>query len=152
MALNKAGLKSSIRSLQDNKPTTITKAAEEWSSAIYIYSSLGMAGPAKPILIQADLQSKFLASMNSQKFMDNLGTDLASWWATVLWVGPSFTGITIVPPPMNSAQIGKDINTEKSTSSTVDIRISDEIDVWTKQIKAMLTNTVSGIVAIFPVI
>ena len=154
MVLIKSILESGINSTQDpNSPPDTSSAAKLWSSFIFTYSMAGMAGvtipqfPGYPSL----LEQSFKASMDSNAFLEKLGTNLQTMWQSAIWSGPGFTGTTAVAIGSTLDGIMSVLGPAIANGENTVSDISTEIDTWTKTITVTLTNTSSGATSIVPV-
>jgi hypothetical protein len=151
MPLVQPVLKQGIQSILSSQPKTLAQASLLWANAIFNYSAAGLAGALTPLpsLNVATLQGLFTKSMAGKSFMNDLGSNLQQWWTPVVWVGPAFTGITVIVAPLQSAIIGQTLTAPNNKVQAADF-ISGQIHIWTSTIVCSATNTASGVTAPIP--
>lgn len=155
MALNRDKLYNDIKNIGPN--TTIANAADKFAQVFVSYYTDAQAVDSAPTLIQPNLTALFVQSMQSNEFLEKLGTNLQAFFLTVGWISTAFTGApgtTIALGPVLDAQL--QIIIQKSLLQQIEDptdSIASAVHDWsTSNITVTLTNNQSGATSVVPII
>lgn len=155
MALDRDKLYDGINNIGPN--ASIADAADKFAQVFVAYYADALAGDSAPTLVQSTLSALFAQSMQSNQFLEKLGTNLQAFFLTVGWISTAFIGApgtTLAIGPVLDAQLQIIIQQallqqiEDPTDS-----IATAIHQWsTSNITVTLTNNQSGATSVVPII
>jgi len=88
-------LEAGLIDLQTTPPQTTQETASRWASVYHEYASTLLAGGTmSPTNLNKGLIESQLALVVGPTFFTLLGTSIATYWMSVVWAAPGFTGVT----------------------------------------------------------
>jgi hypothetical protein len=103
MPLLKANLVQQLEATLKSRPST-AQSASEWASAYVAYAAMAMSAssslPITATASQSTLVSAFTAAFQAQSSGGAaalIAQGVTTFWATMIWVGPTAVGTTLFP-------------------------------------------------------
>lgn len=137
-----------LENLQQSPPTSMPDACARFAQAYLEYASQAMALDTSPVFSAqpAALAAAFFKSADNAAFLDDLPSNLAAFWLTAVFTGPSGAGSVLVPPAGMGALAADLVRYRKDNEAGADRPLGDLVqmlDVFTRTIIVTIT-TISG--------
>lgn len=129
MALNKAGLITSLTTLFSDPPTTLVDCADDWGDAVQSYASSIVPASTTVTAASTTLKTTLATTFQNNDSPSMLTTLEANFltWATT--IGGGMAGFTPTPPP---GSIGFSSLSDASSHSIGATNFANKIDTWMK--------------------
>jgi hypothetical protein len=145
MSLNKSALARDLEDVLTGKPS-LDETALSWANAYVSYAQNAMsAASSLPVNAAGGLgilQSAFAGAFRSQSASGAaaaIGAGVTSFWATILWVGATASGATIVPGnfSLSGSLTAVFTDTAQKSESEKAGALADALDAGAKQVIAL---------------
>ncbi len=154
MALVAATLQTALKSFVTAPPTSVADASQKWAQAYFTYALPAQALDATALAALnlktfQPLAATFLAAMQAQTFLDQLPTNLTTFWMGTPFVGLNngpVVSIQGTPVLVTAITALKAANTAANRGASALDDLAAAIDAWTKTVIVNLVNPAGAVI------